>query len=109
MAITDTAIQVERTKSYAPNRVPTRRLIAIGATALVAAIVTMVAVAQNSGQESVRPTLQPAPQSQDDIVRDLVNRGLIPIQSLQPSPQSRDAIVRDLVDRGLVPAAALDD
>ena len=36
-------------------------------------------------------------------MQDLVNRGLVPGRTLQPAPQSRDDIVRDLVDRGLVP------
>jgi hypothetical protein len=84
MAINNAAIQAERTASYAPNRQPTGKTIAIAATAVVVAVVTLVAFAQRSGPEIVRPTQQPA-------------------------PQSRDAIVQDLVDRGLVPAATLDD
>ena len=135
MTINDAAIQAERTTSYMPSRVPTRRMIAIGAPTLVAAIVALAAVVQSSGHQTSQPavraapsvdarsitedlvnrgliprqTLQPAPQTRDDIVQDLANRGLIPSQALQAAPQSHDAIVRDLVNRGLVPAAALDD
>jgi hypothetical protein len=108
MAINDATIQVERT-SRAPKRVPARNVIAIGVPALVVAIMALVAFVPNSGRESVRPTPQPAPQSRDEIIRDLVDRGHVPSQTLQPAPQSRDEIVRDLVHRGLVPAATLND
>ena len=55
----------------------------------------------------------------DDIVRDLVARGLVPGATLDDGTQitgpglrptrTHDDIVRDLVERGLVPAATLDD
>ena len=136
MTINDVTIQVERTDVLRTEpTMPTRRMIAIGATALVVAIVALVAFVQSSGDETVRPTRaagchspattscktsstadssparrsQPAPPSRDDIVQDLVDRGLVPRQTLQPAPPSRDDIVQDLVDRGLVPAATLDD
>jgi hypothetical protein len=59
------------------------------------------------------------PRSRDDVVRDLVARGLVPAATLddgtvitgpglQPT-RTHDDIVRDLVARGLVPAATLDD
>ncbi len=109
-------------------------MIAIGATVVLVALVTLIAFVQSAGHESVRPTPQPVSESRDDIVRDLVDRGLVPsptlqpaprpattssktsstadsspAQRLQPAPHSRDDIVRDLVNRGLVPAATLND
>ena len=58
--------------------------------------------------------------TRDDIVRDLVARGVVPAATLDdgtqitsprshPAQRTRDDIVRDLVERGLVPAATLDD
>jgi hypothetical protein len=107
MTISDATIPAERSTSYAPGRVPTRGMLAAGATVVLVALVTLVAFVQGAGHESVRPTRQPAPQSRDDIVQDLVDRGLVPSPTRQPAPQSRDDIVQDLVDRGLVPAASL--
>jgi hypothetical protein len=52
--------------------------------------------------------LRPEPRSRDEILRDLVNRGLIPEQALRPEPRSRDEIIRDLVNRGLIPEETLD-
>jgi hypothetical protein len=109
VSINDATIQAERTRSYPPSRVPTRRMIAVGATALVAATMMLVAFVQNSDREFVPSMQQPAPQTRDDIVQDLVDRGLVPGGALQPAPQTRDDIVQDLVDRGLVPAATLED
>ena len=109
MTISEATIQAERSTSYAPARMPIRG-IAIGATVVLVALVTLVALVQSAGHESVRPTPQPASESRDDIVRDLVNRGLVPSptrQPAQPVSQSRDDIVHDLVTRGLVPAATL--
>jgi len=135
MTINDVTVPARRTRSFGPSRMPTRRLITIGAPALAVAIVALAAVVQSSDHQTSqaavraapsvdarsitedlvnrglipRQTLEPAPQSPDDIVRDLVNRGLIPRQTLEPAPQSRNDIVQDLVDRGIVPAATLDD
>jgi len=109
VSINDATIQAERTRSYAPSRVPTRRMIAVGATALVAATVMLVAFVQSSDRELVRPMHQPTSLTRDDIVQDLVDRGLVPGEALQPAPLTRDDIVQDLVDRGLVPAATLED
>jgi hypothetical protein len=78
MSLNSATIQAERTSSSAPNRVPTSRLIAIGVTAVVIAIVTLVAYTQSSGHDVVPPTRQHAPQSRDEIVQDLVDRGLVP-------------------------------
>ena len=106
MTISDATIQSQRTTSYTPGRMPIRG-IAIGATVVLVALVTLIAFVQSAGHESVRPTPQPVSESRDDIVRDLVNRGLVPSPTLQPAPQSRDDIVRDLVNRGLVPSPTL--
>ena len=83
MSTNDATIQAERTRSYAPSRVPTRRMIAVGATALVAATVMLVAFVQSSDRELVRSVQQPAPQTRDDIVQDLVDRGLVPAATLE--------------------------
>jgi hypothetical protein len=107
MSINNATIQVERTTSYPPKRFPFRRTLVIGAATLAVAVVTVVAFAQDSGQGSVRPTVQPAQPAGDGVVRDLVDRGLIPSESLQPAAPSRDDIVRDLVDRGLIPSESL--
>lgn len=110
MTINDATIRVERTASYVPSRVRTRRMIAIGATTLIAAIAALAVVVQPSGHPTSQPAVRAAPTvDARSITEDLVNRGLIPRQSLEPAPQSRDDIVRDLVDRGVVPAATLDD
>jgi hypothetical protein len=105
MSINSATIQAERTSSSVPNRVPTGRLIAIGVTAVVIAIVTFVAYGRSSGHDVAPPTRQHAPQSRDEIVQDLVDRGLVPSPTRQNTP-TRDDIVQDLVDRGLVPAAS---
>ncbi|HEX4981196.1 MAG TPA: hypothetical protein VFV63_05835 [Ilumatobacteraceae bacterium] len=88
---------------------PTRRMIAVGAASLVAATVMLVAVVQNSDRELVPSMQQPAPLTRDEIVQDLVDRGLVPSEAVRPAPLTRDEIVQDLVDRGLVPAATLED
>ena len=127
-----------KTASRRPNR---RRAVIIGAATLALAGATVLAVVIGSGasdsrdapRTTVDPTVQDAvneqaiaepnqvqaPRSRDDIVRDLVVRGLVPAATLddgtqitrpglQPT-QTRDDVVRDLVARGLVPAATLDD
>ncbi len=103
MAFNDVTIAVERAESARARRRPTRRMIAIGATTLVVAIVSMAAVVQNSDDQTSEPAVQPAPQSRDGIVQDLADRGLIPRQTPQPAPLSHDGIVQDLADRGLIP------
>ena len=60
---------------------------------------------------------QLATPSQDEIVRDLVERRLVPAASLDDGSRianssgarTQDEIVRDLVERGLIPAAGLED
>jgi hypothetical protein len=65
-------------------------------------------------------TITRASRSRDDVVRDLVIRGIVPAATLDDGTQitsralalasrSRDDVVRDLVARGVVPAATLDD
>jgi hypothetical protein len=119
MVIIDEIIQVDRTPSTTPPRRPVRRLLAIGA-AIVVAAVALIAVVEGSGQTTSDRTPEPELRTNDDIVRDLVNRGLVPAAALEdgtqiagpalaPASRTRDDIVRDLVNRGLVPAAALED
>jgi hypothetical protein len=126
----------------APSRRPTRRrAVIIGAATLAVAGATVFAVVIGPGasesrdapRTTVDPTAQDAvdepaiaepnqvqvPRSRDDVVRDLVERGLVPAATLDDGTQitrpglqpirTRDDVVRDLVERGLVPAATLDD
>jgi hypothetical protein len=50
--------------------------------------------------------LEPRPLTQDQYTELLVERGWVPHQTLE-SKQTQDDIVRDLIDRGVVPAATL--
>jgi hypothetical protein len=108
MTTNDPTIPVGAIESFAPNRVWTHRMIAIGAAALVA-VVAPAAVLQSSSDEAAQPAVQAAPLSMEQKLQDLVNQGLIPRQALEPAPQSRDARLRDLVNQGLIPRQALDD
>src|SRR6478609_6201446 len=78
--------------------------------------------ATQSSAGPARPdgTRAPVSRSRDDVVRDLVARGIVPAATLDDGSQitsralagasrSRDDVVRDLVARGIVPAATLDD
>lgn len=56
------------------------------------------------------------PRACDEVLRNLVNLGLIPEQALQPATtpteaprMTREEIMRDLVNRGLIPEQALSD
>ena len=121
-----------------PNR---RRGIVIGAACLVVAGATVFALVDGSGVSDSRDVpritvdltvrdagseqgvAEPNPvqpgRSRDDVVRDLVHRGVVPAATLDDGTQitrpglqptrTRDEIVRDLVERGLVPAATLGD
>jgi hypothetical protein len=127
MVITEEIVQVDRTPSNTPNtpntprRSPTRRLLGIGTAIVVAAAaVASIAVVASSGPTQSDKTPVQAPRTRDDIVRDLVARGLVPAETLDdeshttspvhaPAPRTRDDIVRDLVARGVVPVATLDD
>ena len=120
MVITEEAIQVDRTPANTPPRRRGRRLFGIGAAIVVVAAVALVAVVESSGPTRSDQTPEPAPLTRDDIVRDLVDRGVVPAATLDdgtqitspalaPAPRTRDDIVRDLVERGVVPAATLDD
>ena len=125
MVITDEAIQMDRPSStqtaseansaavrdrHGDRCVRRRGLVALG----------LVAVVETSGPTRSDQTPEPAPRTRDDIVRDLVARGVVPAATLDdgthitspaltPAPRTRDDIVRDLVARGVVPAATLDD
>ena len=120
MVITEEIVQVDRTPSNTPNtpntprRSPTRRLLGIG-TAIVVAAVASIAVVASSGPTQSDKTPVQAPRTRDDIVRDLVARGLVPAETLDdgthitspalaPAPRTRDDIVRDLVARGVSPS-----
>lgn len=79
-------------------------------------------VAESVGDAKDNPAYGPVtpiePRTRDDILRDLVARGVVPAATLDDgtlitgpalAPRTRDDIVRDLVARGVVPAATLDD
>jgi hypothetical protein len=93
-----------------PRRRRTRRIATIAAATLVVAGVAGVAAIRSADSS-------PVERSQDDNVRDLVERGLVPAASLSDGTEIsgsrddavRDDAVRDLVERGLVPAATLSD
>ncbi|MEY2582096.1 MAG: hypothetical protein QOE09_1945 [Ilumatobacteraceae bacterium] len=125
--------------SNATRRPSRRHAVFIGAAILAVAGATVLVVgpgasdSRDAPRNTVDPTAQDAgndqaiaepnpvqaPRSRDDVVRDLVERGLVPAATLddgtqitrpgvQPTP-TRDDVVRDLVERGLVPAATLDN
>ncbi len=88
MAITDEIIQVDRTPSNTPHRRPIRRLLRIGTTAaVVVATVALVAVGERSGPTRSDQTLGRASRTRDDVVRDLVDRGLVPAATLDDGTQ----------------------
>jgi hypothetical protein len=120
MVITEETIQADTAPSTTPTRRPIRRGLAIGAAVVVVAGAAFVAAAQTDGPAPADELQQTRPQSRDEIVRDLVARGVVPAASLDdgteirgpglaPVERSRDEIFRDLVARGVVPAATLDD
>jgi hypothetical protein len=119
MVITDETIQVE-TPSNTPPRRTIRRILAIGAAIVFVVVGALVAAVQSPGPTQSDQLQEPASRSRDEIVRDLVTRGVVPAASLDdgtqisgpalaPAPRTGDEIVRDLVARGVVPAASLDD
>jgi hypothetical protein len=122
-AALDDAAAVAKTKTGDGQRPPggkrTGRVVAIGAGIVVVSAGILLAGAR-SGDSN--PADQPAPASRasDDVVRDLVEQGVVPAATLgDGSPvtaktpgqasQLPDEVVRDLVARGVVPAATLDD
>jgi hypothetical protein len=141
MIIDEEVLESSAAVSAASRRPNRRRAVVIGAATLAIAGATLFAVVIGSGasdsRDVRRTTVDPtakdavneqaiaepnqvqAPRSRDDIVRDLVARGLVPAATLDDGTQitrpglrptrTRDDIVRDLVARGLVPAATLDD
>jgi hypothetical protein len=98
--------KVER---QAPAKIRKRLLVAMAAVVLLALAATaLYLIAQD---EPIGVSAPPAPtseRSRDEILRDLVNRNLIPEQALDPEPRSRDEVLRDLVNRNLIPEQALD-
>jgi hypothetical protein len=86
MVITDEAIQVDRTPSNTPPRRPIRRLLGIG-TAIVVVAVASVAVVEISGPTRSDQTPESASRTRDEIVRDLVARGVVPAATLDDGTQ----------------------
>ena len=88
----------------------------VGAMLVVVTGVASVPVAAGAGPARSDRTITRASRSRDDVVRDLVTRGIVPAATLDDGTQitsralalasrSRDDVVRDLVARGIVPAA----
>ena len=111
----DDTTQVE-TPQQAPDRTPIpRKLVVAMATVLIVTIGVIV--------WRVDPTLsdhepEPAPRSQDDVVRQLVDDGKVAAARLSDgtllvgsglATMRKDAVLRQLVQDGHVPAATLSD
>ena len=104
-----------------PRRPNRRQAWVLGAATLVAAgtaIVAAVGLNRDETESRDAPPVTMDPTHQDAVVRNLVDRGVVPAASLSDGTQitandrqarTRDDVVRDLVDRGLVPAASLSD
>jgi hypothetical protein len=98
--------KVER---QAPAKSRKRLIVAMAAVVLLALAATALYLMVQD--EPIGVGAPPAPtseRSRDEILRDLVNRNLIPEQALDPEPRSREEILRDLVNRNLIPEQALD-
>ncbi len=141
MVIDEEVMESNAAVSAASRRPRRRRAVVIGAATLAVAGAMVVAVLIASGASDSRdaprttvsptvpdavneqpiaePTQVQAPSSRDEVVRDLVERGLIPAATLDDGTQiarlvlhprrTLDDVLRDLVERGLIPAATLDD
>lgn len=109
--------------TYPTKRAWNRKNVTRGAAAVVlaSALVAGIAVVNSGG--SAEPATSPATEAATveavpnraaeatagaEILRDAVNRGLVPRQALDPAPRSSEAVMADLVNRGLIPAAALE-
>ncbi len=101
-------IEADGPKPVAKRRTPVRKILT--ATAIfVAGTVAGVAIVDTSGPASSDRTTQPAARSRDDLVRGLVNEGVVPAATLEPGPSpTREDLIRALVNRGVVPAATLE-
>ena len=86
MVITEEIVQADRTPSNTPldtppntpRRRPTRWVLGIGTAFVVVAAVASVAFVASSGSTQSDQTPVQAPRTQDEVVRDLVARGLVP-------------------------------
>lgn len=104
-----------RAITLTPEKTPDRR-IRVGkprmAIATVAVAIGAVAAASTLGGDQSHipaPTPPEHSVSEAELLRDWVNRGLVPEQALPDAePISREDLLRDWVNRGLVPAATLD-
>jgi hypothetical protein len=121
MVITETAtrtaddtIRDDEPAHEVPRRSPFRKVVVTVAFAVTACIAVGVAVTQARGPD----VSEPAARSRDDVVRELVDSGIVPAASLDDGSrivgralalQLRDDAVRELVASGLVPAATLSD
>ena len=98
--------RVEEVEPDRSQRVWTRGMIAGGAAVILLVSALVVTAFLISGDQTTQPTVRSV--DSEAIMRDLVNRGLIPSQALEPASLSREAVTRDLVNRGLIPSQALE-
>lgn len=98
--------RVEEVEPGRSQRVWTRGMIAGGAAVILLVSALVVSAFLISGDQAAQPTVRTV--DSEAIMRDLVNRGLIPSQALQPASPSREAITRDLVNQGLIPSQTLE-
>ena len=101
-------IEVDSPTPTAKRRKPVRKILTAAAAIVVAGTIAGVAIVETSGPASPHRTTQPAARSRDDLLRGLVNGGVVPAATLESAPLSRDDLLRELVNGGVVPAATLE-
>ena len=106
MTTTESLVRMDEIESAPPSPARTRRMLAIGAAAIVT-VAGFAAVVTKTDQERTPPAAPTSAVSMDEKLQDLVVRGQIPRQALQPAPLTRDERLQDLVVRGLIPSQAL--
>ncbi len=106
MTTTESLVRMDEIETAPPSPVRTRRMLAIGAAAIVT-VAGFAAVVTKTDQERTPPAAPTSAVSMDEELQDLVVRGQIPRQALQPAPLTRDERLQDLVVRGLIPRQAL--
>ena len=106
------AVRGEATPRTVARSAPARNLllqVAVG-FALLAVLAAGAVVYWVASDEPARVGVGPLPttdRSHEEILQDLINRGLIPSQSVEPAPRNQDEMIRDLINRGLIPAQTL--
>lgn len=110
---------IENVDAYPTRRWRNRRIALGGAGVVVAATVLAMSIAVVSSDDQADPAVGPSEPavvgtsraadavSSSEVLRMLIDRGLVPAKALEPAPRTADAIMQDLVDLGLVPAEAI--